>query len=167
MNNPFIEQETLALAKKNQRTALRPCHAPMDDGPLSIAIPTDQAQGYLHSDKVSPREAHCHRIMTPMPSQTLLSDLISASKTPVQDEIPHEISRKRHIEDETPDVNPAVSEIIDFPIKTSKRRRCTLKAQGGNDPSGKPLLPRANQPHLKGVGKLFRICTHRFNICVW
>ena len=153
MDYPFIKQEALGLAKKNQRTELRPCHAPMDDAPLSIAIPTDQAQGFLHSDRVSPREVHCHRIMTPMPSQTLLGDLLSASKTPVQDEFPHEISRKRHAEDEMQDVNPAVSEVMNIPIRTRKRRRCTSNAQGEDEPSGKPLLPRATQPHLKGVGK--------------
>ncbi|KAK0507954.1 hypothetical protein JMJ35_009843 [Cladonia borealis] len=153
MNYPFIKQEALGLAKKNQRTTLRPYHAPVDDTPLSIAIPTDQAQGYLHSDKVSPREAHWHRIMTPMPSQTLLGDLLLASKTPVQNEFPQEISRKRHAEDEMQDVNPAVSEVTDFPLKTSKRRRSTSNAQAENKPSDQPLLPGGNQPHLKEVGK--------------
>ena len=153
MNYPFIKQEALGLAKKNQRTKLRPYRAPVDDIPLSIAIPTDQAQGYLHSDKVSPREAHWHRIMTPMPSQTLLGDLLLASKTPVQDELPQEISRKRHAEDGMQDVNPAVSEVTDFPLKTSKRRRCTSTAQAENKPSDQPLLPGGNQPHLKDVGK--------------
>ena len=90
--------------------------------------------------------------MTPMPSQTLLGDLLSASKTPARDEFPHEISRKRHAEDEM-QVNFAVSEVMDFPIRTSKRRRCISNAQGANEPSSKPLLPRANKPRLKGVRK--------------
>lgn len=156
MNYPFIKKKALDLEKKNQRTALRPCHASVDDAPLFIAIPTDQAHGYLYSDKVSPREAHWHLIMTPMPSQTLLGDLPSASKMPVQDEFSQKISRRRHVEDEMQDVNPAVSEVMDLPLKTSKRRRCTSNAQAENEPSCQPLLPGGNQPRLKEVGKDLR-----------
>ena len=153
MNCPFVKKEARGLAKNDQRTAMRLSHVSVDDAPLSIAIPTDQAQSYLYNDKVSPREAHWHRIMTPMPSQTLLGDLLSASKMPVQDDISHKISRKRHAEDRMQDVNAAVSDVTDFHLETSKRRRCTPNAQAKSESSGQPLLPAENQPHLKEVGR--------------
>ena len=153
MNHPFIKKEALGLAKKNQRTALRFCHASVDDDPLSVATPTDQAQGYLYNDKISPREAEMHHIIIPKPSQALLGDLLSASKMPVQDDISHKISRKRQAEDRTQDVNAAVSDVMDFPLETSKRRRFTPNAQAKSESSGQPLLPGENQPHLKEVGR--------------
>ena len=156
MNYPIIKEEAIGLAKKNPCTALRLCHASGDDAPLSIAIPTDQAQGCLYDDKVSPREAERHHSITPKPSQTLLGDLLSASKMPVQDEISHKLSRKRHAEDTMQDVSPAVSDVMDCPLQASKRRRRTAKAQAEDDPSGQPLLPGENQPHLKERGRDFQ-----------
>ena len=151
MKYPVVKKEARGLAKKDQRTAMKLSHASIDDAPLCIAIPTDQAQKYLYRDKVSSREAHWHRTMTPLPSQTLLGDLLQASKMPVQDGISHKISRKRHAEDEMQNVNPAVSDVMDLPLEISKRR-CTPNAQAKSESPSQPLLPAGNQPHLKEVG---------------
>ncbi len=164
MNHPLNEKEAVGLAQKNQSTAPRPCHTSVDDVPLSITIaefqkfrysnlPIDQAKGCLLNDKESPREVGSHRIIAPKPPQTLLSDLLSASKMPVQDIIPHRISRKRQIEDRVQDVDPAVSGVKDSPLETSNKRRRSSKAQAQNELSGQPLLPRENQPHLKEAGR--------------
>ena len=59
---------------------LGPRHASDDDDPLSIAIPTDQVQGYLYNDKVSPRGARRHPIMMPKPSPTLLGIVTMRTK---------------------------------------------------------------------------------------
>lgn len=152
MDYPLIKKETLGLAKKDERTARSVYHASVDDASLTIAIPLDQAQGCQSTHKVSPSEEKRYRIIAPKPSQTLLSDLISASKAPVQNKASSEISRKRHVEDRTQDEKPDDFVFVDCSPETSKRRR-TSKAQVRNDPFGQPLLPTEDQPHLKEAGR--------------
>ena len=156
MNYPFIKKEALGLAENNQRTALGPRDASDDDDPLSIAIPTDQAQDYLYNDKLSPREPARHRIIMPKPSQTLLGDLLSASNMPAQDTTSYKMSLKRPAEDGMQNLKLAVTDVKDFSFESSKRRRLTPQAQAENQPSGQPLLPGEDQPHLKEVGKDFQ-----------
>ena len=153
MDYPFIKQEALGLAEKNLRTAPKLCHASVDDAPLSIAIPIDQAQGCLYNDTLSPRETERPRIIKPKLSQTLLGGLLAASKMPVHEEISHKNSQKRHAEDRIQDVNSAVSDVMDFPLETSTKRRRTIKDQAENELSGKPLLRGECQPPLKEVGR--------------
>ena len=170
MIHPLSKKEALGLAENNRRIALGPCHASDDDEPLSIAIPTDQVQGYLYNDKVSPRGARRHPIIMPKSSPTLLGDLLSASNMPVQDETSYKISRKRHAEDSMQDLKPAFTDVKNFPLETSKRRRLISQAQAENEPSSQPLVPGENQPHLKEVGKDFQDLRariqHLHHVCV-
>ena len=163
MNHPPNGKEALGMAKLIQCAPPRPCHASVDDAPSSITIPEshdsrfsnlpiDQPQGCLINDKESPRETERHRIIAPKPSQTLWSDLLSASEMPVQHKASH-LSRKRHVEDEMRDDNPEVSNVMYSPLETSKKRRHASKAQAQNEFSGQPLLPRVNEPHLKEAGR--------------
>ena len=152
MNHPLIKKEALEMARRNELTAPTSSHASARDDPLSIAIPLDQAQGSPFNDKVSPKDEKKHRIIAPKPSQTLLRDLISASKVPVQDKASPEISRKRHVQDSVQDATPVDFVFVEFPSETSKKRRRTSKAQVQNEPSIQPLLPGEDQPHLKEAG---------------
>ena len=156
MNHPPIEKEALEMATKNERTAPMSCHASARDDPLSIAIPVNQAQGCLFNDKVSPKEEKKHRIIAPKPSQTLLSDLIAASKVPVQDKASPKTLRKRHVEDTMEDPTPVDFVFVEHSFETSKKRRRTSKAQVQDEPSGQQLLLGEDQPHLKEVGKDFK-----------
>ena len=156
MSHPLIKKEAHGLATKNESSTSTSCHASARDDPLSIAIPLDQAQGSPFNDKISPKGGEKHRIIAPKPSQTLLSDLIAASKVPVQDRAPPEISRKRHMEDTMQDATPGNFVFVEFPLETSKKRRRTSKTQVQNEPSGQPLLLGEDQPHLRGAGKDFK-----------
>ena len=149
MNHQLVMKETLGLATKNECTAPRSYHASACDDPLSIAIPLDQAQGCPLDDKVSPKEEKKYRILAPKPSQTLLSDLIPASRVPVQDKSSPGISRKRHVDGTMRDAAPLDFVFVEFPSETSKKRRRTSKAQVQNEPSGQPLLLGEDQPHFK------------------
>ena len=156
MNHLLIKKEALGMATKNEHTAPTSCHASARDDPLPIAMPLDQAQGCPFNDKGSPKEEKKHRIIAPKPSQTLLSDLILASKVPVQDKASPEISRKRHVEDTMQDSTPVDFVFVEHPFETSKKRRRTSKAQVENEPPGQQLLPGEEQPHLKEAGKDFK-----------
>ena len=144
------------MATKIERTRPTAYHASACDDPLSIAIPLNQAQGFPFNNSVSPKEERKHRIIAPKPSQTLLSDLISASKMPVHDKASPAISRKRHVEDTMQAVKPDDSVFEDCSLETGNKRRRTSKAQVQNEPSGQRLLLAEDQPHLKEVGKDFK-----------
>lgn len=156
MNHPLIKKEALGLATKNERTTPTSCHTSARDDPISIAISPDQAQCCPFNDKVSPEEEKKYRVIAPKPSQTLLSDLILASKVPVQDRTSPAISRKRHVEHTMHDATPVNFVSVELPSETSRKRRRTSKAQVQNEPSGQPLLPGEDQPHLKEGGKDFK-----------
>ena len=156
MNHPLFQKEALGMATKNERTAPTACHSSARDDPLSIGIPLHQAQGFPFNDKVSPKEERKHCIIAPKPSQTLLSDLISASKVPVQDKASPTISRKRHVEDTMQAVKPVDSVFMDCSLETGNKRRRTSKAQVRNELSGQRLLPGEDQPHSKEAGKDFK-----------
>lgn len=153
MNHPLGKKEVLGMATGNERTAPTACHALARDDPLSIAIPLHQAQGYPFNDKVSPNGEKKHGIVAPKPSQTLLSDLISASKVPVQDQASPEISRKRHVEDTLQHVKPVDPVFENCSLDTDKKRRRTSKAQVRNESPSQPFLARQDQPHLKEAGR--------------
>ena len=156
MNHPLIKKEALGLATKNERTAPISCQASTRDDPLSIAIPLEQAQCCPFNAKASPKDEKKYRVIAPKPSQTLLSDLILASKVPVQDITSTEISRKRHIEDTMHDATPVNFVSMEFPSETSQKRRRTSKAQVQNQSFSQPFLPGEDQPHLKEAGKDFK-----------
>ena len=144
------------MATKIELTRSTAYHASAYDDPLSIAMPLDQAQGFLVNDSVSPKEERKHCIVAPKPSQTLLSDLISASKMPVHDKPSPAISRKRHVEVTMQAAKPDDSVSDDCAPDTGNKRRRTSKSQVQNETSSQRLLLGEDQPHLKEAGKDFK-----------